>query len=276
MCELFAMSSRTPSPVSYSLHEFASHGGERFRNKDGWGIALYQDTDAYLFKEPLPAADSALARLVERENIQTRQMIAHVRLATVGKPSLENTHPFHRTLAGRAHYFAHNGGLSAYVDSANDPAIRKEMLGQTDSEYVFCELLARISEQNISGSPSSLERRFEIFSSFARELAGFGTANILYCDGEALFVHAHRRRAQGNDAPLGKDASAGLTAPGLNIWSPPVTEGRFHWKVKGAHIADIDPQTVLIASVPLDHRDWEPLPENTSIMFRHGLELYRH
>jgi hypothetical protein len=39
----------------------------------------------------------------------SRQIISHVRNATTGSHSLENTQPFVRRLAGRAHVFAHNG-----------------------------------------------------------------------------------------------------------------------------------------------------------------------
>tara|TARA_R110000824_G_scaffold237486_8_gene426268 strand:- start:992 stop:1798 length:807 start_codon:yes stop_codon:yes gene_type:complete len=263
------MSSRVPSPVSYSLHEFASHGGKRFHNKDGWGIAFYQDRDGYLFKEPLPAANSALVRLVEREKIPARQVIAHVRLASVGEPRLENTHPFQRTKNGYTHYFAHNGGLSAYVQANDDPAIRDQMLGDTDSEYVFCDLLRRLRPAAENTGRLNLADRFDIFSSFSGEMANFGTANFLYCDGEALFVHAHERR---HETPEDIVAPA---PPGLHLWTPPPASQPFHWKVKGAQIIDIDPQTILIASVPLDDRDWKPLPKGTAIAIKDGKELFR-
>lgn len=269
MCELFAMSSRKASPVSYSLHEFATHGGRRFHNKDGWGIALYQDRDTYLFKEPSPASDSALVKLVEQEKIPTRQMIAHVRLASVGEPRLENTHPFQRAIDGHTHCFAHNGGLSRFVDADGNPTIKNQMLGETDSEYIFCELLSRMQKNRTRHTTGRLETRFAIFSSFASEMAKFGTANFLYSDGEALFIHAHQRRhetAEGVSKP---------SPPGLHLWSPPLGSRNFHWKVKGAHIRDIDPQTILVASVPLDDRDWEPLPEGTALLLKDGQELAR-
>ncbi len=43
MCELFAMSSRLPAAVTYSLHEFAENGSRRRHNRDGWGIAFARD-----------------------------------------------------------------------------------------------------------------------------------------------------------------------------------------------------------------------------------------
>ena len=41
MCELFAMSSRVPATVTFSLEEFARHGGLTAPHKDGWGIVYY-------------------------------------------------------------------------------------------------------------------------------------------------------------------------------------------------------------------------------------------
>ena len=50
MCELFAMSSDQPSTVRYSLPEFARHGALTRSNRSGWGIAYFQDRDAFLVK----------------------------------------------------------------------------------------------------------------------------------------------------------------------------------------------------------------------------------
>ena len=38
MCELFAMSASEPHTVRYELDLFAQEGGEKHRNRDGWGI----------------------------------------------------------------------------------------------------------------------------------------------------------------------------------------------------------------------------------------------
>ena len=51
MCELFAMSSKRPTHLNYSLNEFAKHGGEKYKNKSGWGIAFFEEKDVFLVKE---------------------------------------------------------------------------------------------------------------------------------------------------------------------------------------------------------------------------------
>ena len=112
MCELFAMSASTPHRVRYELDLFAQEGGEKHRNRDGWGILFAQDRDAYLFREPDPAASSALAKMVVDHDRPCRHLIAHVRRATAGKPELANPHPFDRVVDARRHAFAHNGELA--------------------------------------------------------------------------------------------------------------------------------------------------------------------
>ena len=42
MCELFAMSSRVPASVGFSLEKLARHGGAEGPHRDGWGVAFYE------------------------------------------------------------------------------------------------------------------------------------------------------------------------------------------------------------------------------------------
>jgi len=108
MCELFAMSSRTPTTLTYSLAEFSRKGSGQRQNRDGWGIAPARDNDALLIKEPAPAADSVWVRFIAGNPVDTTLAIAHVRHATRGKHTMENTHPFQRVLGTRTQLFAHN------------------------------------------------------------------------------------------------------------------------------------------------------------------------
>ena len=94
MCELFAMSASVPHTVCYELDLFAAEGGEKHRNRDGWGILFAQDRDAYLFREPNPAATSELSRMVVRHEKPSKHLMAHVRRASSGKPALAKPHPF--------------------------------------------------------------------------------------------------------------------------------------------------------------------------------------
>lgn len=259
MCELFAMSSSQAQCLGYSLHEFAEHSGLRYLNKDGWGLALYNRREAFVLKEPAPAAESPLARLVQEMRVPTRYAMAHIRWASTGEPSLENTHPFCRVVGGQSVYFAHNGSLDAFV-AQDDCNIAEEMLGGTDSEHVFLSLLRRISQ---NGRLTPIDRRIEIIARFAAELRTFGVANFLYSDGDVLVGHAHRRRVVGTTTD----------AAGLWLWQANEAEIPFQWQVAGANIELITSPTVLLASVPLDSRQWAALPEGTVVALQNGSVL---
>ena len=55
LCELFAMSSRQPASVTFSIEEFARHGGQSAPHKEGWGIAYLQERDAWVIKQAAAA-----------------------------------------------------------------------------------------------------------------------------------------------------------------------------------------------------------------------------
>jgi predicted glutamine amidotransferase len=58
MCELFAMSSRSPTRVSLSLQRLAAGGAPSGSLADGWGVACYDGHDVRLMREPEPAGNS--------------------------------------------------------------------------------------------------------------------------------------------------------------------------------------------------------------------------
>ncbi|MXO67008.1 class II glutamine amidotransferase [Altericroceibacterium endophyticum] len=260
MCELFAMSASAPQTVRYELDLFANEGGERHRNRDGWGILFAQDRDAYLFREPDPAATSELSRMVVRDARPCKHLMAHVRRATAGKPELANTHPFDRVIGGRRHAFAHNGELPGLEDRSDTQNLIGKRIGDTDSELAFLLLLDRLGKAEATEAAA----RFEIFAGFAAEMRELGSANFLFFDGEHLFIHADRRRFETED---------GLTEPrepGLNIRSFNAEDCGDGWTAHGASIAEISGPLHLFASVPLDSKGWQPLPRGTVMALKDG------
>ena len=269
MCELFAMSSRQPSAVTYSLREFAANGSALRSNRHGWGIAYTHDRDAFTIKEPLSAADSPWVDFVAENSVKSKCVIAHVRHATRGAHTLENTHPFRRVLGRQLHLFAHNGTLKD-IEDACPAAMTYAPVGETDSELAFCLLLDRLKPLWLeSGGPPPLADRMGLFRAFSAEMATLGAANFLYFDGDALFVHAHRRIHEEEGRPTPPKP------PGLQIkdWSRSPVEPDY--APQGLRVDVHDPQTIMLASVPLDTAGWEPLPECTVLAVRDGAELMR-
>ncbi len=270
MCELFAMSSETPTSVSYSLSEFSKHGGLTYQNRSGWGIAYLQDREALVIKEPEPAHESPWVRFIAEQPLESHCVIAHVRLATVGEPKLRNTHPFRRALGGRVHIFAHNGTIEGLHDRHQNGGLSYQPVGETDSELAFCVLMDRMRELwRSERDVPELRDRFGIFSDFASEMRRLGSANFLYSDGDALFVHAHKRvheEGHGFSEPR---------PPGLSVKNCMTCGIGDQWSCDGLKLERCDLKTVLFASVPLDEEGWEELPEGTMLAVRNGEELLR-
>ena len=114
MCQLLGMNCNTPTDVTFSFAGFAQRGGRTDHHADGWGIAFFEGRGARVFLDPGAAADSPIAELIRRYPIKSKNVIAHIRKATVGQVLLENCHPFQRELWGRTWVFAHNGDLKDY------------------------------------------------------------------------------------------------------------------------------------------------------------------
>ncbi|MGI9351044.1 MAG: class II glutamine amidotransferase, partial [Rhizobiaceae bacterium] len=270
MCELFAMTCSKPATVTYSLNEFALHGGSKYKNNSGWGIAYFRDRDALTIKEPEPASDSPWVDFIANQGVESDCVIAHVRLATVGQPSLENTHPFRRALGRRTHVFAHNGTLHGLHDQQDLAELDRKPIGSTDSELSFCILLERMNSVWGDGSEiPDVKQRLDVFAEFASEMAEYGSSNFLYSDGDALFVHGHRRIYEENGG------FSEPRAPGLSMRNCVACQQGPEWDVAGCHISMGHQKTMLFASVPLDDVGWEPLPERTAIAASLGEEVAR-
>lgn len=202
MCELFAMSSRFPTDARASLEAFARHGGLEAPHKDGWGIAYYVDGDVRLVKEAESASTSECVRYLHEHPFTSHVVMAHVRKSTQGSTAMKNCQPFMRELGGRMHVFAHNGDLDKARLRELMPLRHFLPIGETDSEYAFCALLARMPVR------ATLEERLDVTARFAAALRALGPANFLYADGDALFIHGHRRSPGGGRAPV---------PPGLHV-----------------------------------------------------------
>jgi len=151
MCRMLAIMSRKRISSSF-LHDFrllAEKGdvlpGAKPGHKDGWGIVGYQKhAPLCLGREPRNAMDSnskyqeACERL-ERLGLKGSLMV-HLRKASKGGPSLENTAPFVRDEWS----FGHNGTINDFDFSI------KGLRGDIDSEKLFLLLLRRIENDGIS------------------------------------------------------------------------------------------------------------------------------
>jgi len=262
MCELFAMSARASADVRISLEEFSRHGGLAGPHKDGWGIAWYEGADVRQVKEPSAASGSACLAFIQERPFRSTLVVSHIRKATQGDLTLANTQPFTRELGGHVHVFAHNGDLDrARLRSAHALGAYRPV-GDTDSEYAFCALLARLAPLWREGAAPPLEARRARIADFAATLRDLGPANFLYADGDALFVHGHKRKHAG-----------GIRPPGLHLLCRTCAAESGAFEAEGLQIASAGgaQEVVLAASVPLTTGEpWRALGEGEIVAVRGG------
>src|SRR4051812_36443534 len=207
MCELLGMSCNVPTDITFSFHALAKRGGNCGPHADGWGLALFEGRVARMFLECTPASDSPLAAFVREHPIKTLQAIAHVRRKTRGKVALANTHPFSRELWGRHFVFAHNGTVKNVKKLALG---RFKPVGETDSEYAFCALMARLDHDFKKTIPTKAELA-DAVADHAGTIGKQGTFNMLLGDGQQLFarcstkLHYIARKAPFSRATLADD-----------------------------------------------------------------------
>jgi predicted glutamine amidotransferase len=220
MCELLGMECNVPTDIVFSFTGFALRGGRTGPHADGWGLALYEGKYARSFLEPTPACESPMAAFIRDNPIKTLLAVAHVRKKTRGRASLENTHPFKRTLWGRHWVFAHNGTL---------PRVRRRKLttespvGETDSEYAFCWMIEQLRTAFPGGYPRDVRHLWTTIAELGGALGAEGKFNFLLADGRHLYARCGTQlcyivrqapfgRATLSDAEMQIDFSAVTTA----------------------------------------------------------------
>jgi glutamine amidotransferase len=149
VCRLFGMSGgREPVSATFWLLEAPDSLAQQSRREpDGTGLGWFEGGRPVVAKQPLAAyEDQAFAR--EAREVTSRTFIAHVRYASTGAVSPENTHPFEQ----RDRLFAHNGviedldRLEAELGDA-----RSLVQGETDSERFFALITKEIERDGDVG-----------------------------------------------------------------------------------------------------------------------------
>jgi glutamine amidotransferase len=171
------------------------------RNPDGYGLATFSDDGTpQIAKRPAAAyEDEEFAREAREE--ESRTFVAHVRYASTGVRSVENTHPFEQ----RGRVFAHNGyiGELDLLDSWLGEH-RALVHGETDSERFFALITKEIeaADGDVSQGIATAVRRT------ARELPLY-SLNFILASGTELWAlrypesHALRMLERDSGGPSG-------------------------------------------------------------------------
>jgi len=257
MCELFAFSSSSPTRARFSLEEFRLHGCDKGPHCDGWGLAFYEGKFAQIYRDEKPAAYSEWMSFLLNHEHYSNCVISHIRKATQGSVSLQNTQPFSRECHGARHVFAHNGNLENFKESCVFDNYHP--IGDTDSEYAFCMLMDAMKALWDDSTPT-LQQRIDVLSEKFSAWSPLGPANILYSDGEYLFAFANRRT----------QVSGEIEPPGLYYLSRDEKTHKCFNNLAGVELDGHLDSITLLASVPLSTEHWCPFKANELIACKDG------
>lgn len=178
MCRVFGAVATDPISVRYELIESINPMVALSASHDsGWGVAAYGDVGMDIAQiERFPSAAHSDGRFEAATNLRGRIFNVHVRRATLGGLSPENTHPFEFG----PYTFAHNGTILGFR-SLLRPAMGLPR-GQTDSECFFMRLMHDFD-------PADPVRSLR--STVAAIVAGhtFSGLNFVFSDGIKLYAY---------------------------------------------------------------------------------------
>lgn len=191
MCQLFALSSRSPADIRFSYAGFSARGGATGEHADGFGVAFHDGDACRLFVDEGAASQAPLADFLRTHPIRATATLAHVRKATQGQVRLANCHPFVREWQGRQWSFCHNGDLKDFRPclTGADP----QPVGDTDSERAFCWILRELRRACPGARRPDWRRVAKLLSVLAERVARHGSFNFLLSDGVAVYAHASTR-----------------------------------------------------------------------------------
>lgn len=264
MCRFFGFRATEPTEISCSLvrspHALLAQSRVDRRGEthpDGWGVGYYVGNTPELIRSPAPAYDDA-KYLAAAEQICSRTVLAHVRQASVGGASLENTHPF---TYGRW-VFAHNGTARPFEEvgprlaAETDPQFAVIRHGTTDSEAIFVWLLSRMLRAGLdpAAPTTDVSRTVQLVADATRQLASWccwsppenaARLNLMLTDGDLLIVTRWNHTLSWLKRAGVRDAEA-CGAPATNV-------------------SGDDYRAVIVASEPLTDEAWQEVPDRSIV-----------
>lgn len=230
--------------------------------RGAWGIGFYQGDEVLHKKQPAPDGQPIDWDVIA-DKITTDCAIAHLRQATVGGFSVDNTHPFRL----RQWLFAHVGTVRGFEEIkekllADLPDfLRRNIRGSSDSELFFHMILAGLHARNQLDAPEPpvsavLESIAAAVKSIDALAQGASTLNLILSNGHAMY--ALRR-----GAPFGYTEHVGLQDPSNPLEKPRPGSPALHYimLVSGGH------------EVP---KGYETLDEGLVATVSRNLQLTKH
>jgi glutamine amidotransferase len=169
MCRLFGLSggTREVQATFWLLDAPASLLEQSAGQPDGVGLGTFgEDGAPSVYRKPV-AANRSYTFIAGAHEVRSRTFLAHIRHATAGEPSVENTHPFEQ----HGRLFAHNGVLGDLPGLRRRLGRHIELVhGTTDSELYFALITKRIEEADgdvgagITAAANEIAADFPLYS----------------------------------------------------------------------------------------------------------------
>lgn len=231
MCEILGINTKTAIDTDTYLRTFFSHS---VCHPHGWGIMRSVNGKYTVFKESVRAVDSGVINdIIEKSEKQTN-LLAHIRLATVGITKYNNCHPFTGAdSSGRLWTLIHNGTI--YSGTVLMKYLNTQ-IGETDSERIAMYILDEMNDAiKHNKAPLSENQRFEIVNRLVIKLSPRNKLNIMLFDGEVLYVHKNMRDT---------------------LYFKKMTDG------------------YIFSTQPLDDKEWLPFPDAQLMAYKNGSILF--
>jgi predicted glutamine amidotransferase len=178
MCRVLGCVASEPVSIGHELLEAENPFIRQSEEHDsGWGMAVYRRGEgdaAHCVR--FPQAAHVDGEFLAATGLRGRIFNAHVRRATIGGLSHENTHPF---CLGN-YSFSHNGTV-LYAHRLIEPGVQ-EPAGETDSEALFNFLMRDFDPDDAIAS-----LRHMVATVIRR--SPFSALNFLFSDGERLYAY---------------------------------------------------------------------------------------
>ncbi len=254
MCRLYGFCATEPTKVECTLvhaqnaliaQSKSDQSGKSHAH--GWGVVTYEDEKPHRERQAWAAYHGEHFERAASK-IYAPLVVAHVRRATVGGPSLENTHPF----TFNQWTFAHNGTVP-HFDRLKprflekiDPKLRKKIEGETDSEHLFYFALTKLENaecDNLTVLLTTLAQEVEDWVHDISPKAKLGL-NVILTDGKMI-------------------AGSRLGRSLFYVQR----QGIYDCEICGFphihHSPDRSHNALVVASEPITHEAWNEIPERS-------------
>ena len=174
MCEIFCFNSDKPKQINECLECFYNHSEN---HPHGWGLANMQPGEFVIRKEPIKATCSQHLKEILSNPLVSKNVFAHIRLATMGEIISPNCHPFiELDDNNRSWMLIHNGTIFDYPPLDK---YREIETGNTDSERILLYIIDK--------------ERFNLLAELIEEMAEGNKLNLMIYDGDLTYIHSNMR-----------------------------------------------------------------------------------